>query len=95
MLCVYFRMKSAHLFPLAALTLFFALLPNHSTAADARLTMNFDSNWSFLKADATDAEQVQFDDAGWRKLDLPHDWSIEGPFSETNKAGGAGAFLPS
>jgi beta-galactosidase len=61
----------------------------------ARITENFDSNWLFLKADATNADQVQFDDSGWRKLNVPHDWSIEGPFSETNKTGGAGAFLPS
>src|SRR5208282_6201523 len=56
---------------------------------------NFDSDWCFFKGDATGAEQKQFDDSAWRKLDVPHDWSIEGPFSETNKAGGAGAFLPS
>lgn len=24
--------------------------------------------------------QSGFDDGGWRKLDLPHDWAIEGPF---------------
>jgi len=24
--------------------------------------------------------QAGFDDGGWRKLDLPHDWAIEGPF---------------
>jgi beta-galactosidase len=95
MLCVYFQMKNTHYFPVAALMLLFALLPNHLTAAEARVTENFDSNWSFLKADASGAEQNQFDDSAWRKLDVPHDWSIEGPFSETNKAGGAGAFLPS
>ena len=49
----------------------------------------------FLKADAPGAEQPQFDDSAWRKLDVPHDWSIEGPFAETNKTGGAGGFLPS
>lgn len=26
---------------------------------------------------------------------MPHDWSIEGPFAQTNKTGGAGGFLPS
>ena len=87
------------------LALFVALLSNNSpaadlsrqsaAAADARLTENFDSNWLFLKADAPGTEQSNFNDTGWRKLDLPHDWSIEGPFSETNKTGGAGAFLPS
>ena len=88
-------MKTTHYFPVAALTLLFALFPKHSTAADARLTENFDSNWFFLKADASGAEQNQFDDSMWRKLDVPHDWSIEGSFAETNPAGGAGAFLPS
>jgi len=95
MLCVYFQMKTTQYFSAAALTLLFMLLPKHSAAADARLTENFDSNWSFLKADATGAEQNQFDDSAWRKLDVPHDWSIEGPFAETNLTGGAGAFLPS
>jgi beta-galactosidase len=88
-------MKTAQHFSVAALMLLFALLPNHSTAADARLTVNFDSNWSFMKGDATGAEQSDFNDAGWHRVNLPHDWSIGGPFAETNKAGGAGAFLPS
>ena len=26
--------------------------------------------------------QPSFDDAGWRKLNLPHDWAIEGPFDQ-------------
>ena len=56
--------------------------------------VNFDSNWSFLKADAPGAEQPGFNDTGWRRVDLPHDWSIEGPFDETNKTGPAGAYLP-
>ena len=57
--------------------------------------MTFDSDWRFLKADATGAEQPKFKDSAWRKLNLPHDWSIEGPFAETNLTGGAGAFMPS
>jgi len=88
-------MKTAQYLFTATLALVVTLLSNNSQAANARLTENFDSNWLFLKADASGAEQNQFDDSTWRKLDVPHDWSIEGPFSETNKAGGAGAFLPS
>ena len=45
-------------------------------------------------ADTVNAEQTGFDDSSWRRLDLPHDWSIEGPFDQQNKTGGAGAFLP-
>jgi len=26
--------------------------------------------------------QSNFDDSGWRRLDLPHDWGIEGPFKQ-------------
>lgn len=37
----------------------------------------FDSDWRFYKGNAENAEQTDFDDASWRELDLPHDWSIE------------------
>ncbi|MGE5814863.1 MAG: sugar-binding domain-containing protein, partial [Acidobacteriota bacterium] len=46
---------------------------------DAR-RVPFDADWRFLKGDAPGAEQSGFNDAGWRRLDLPHDWAIEGPF---------------
>jgi beta-galactosidase len=47
--------------------------------ADAR-RISFDADWRFLKGDAPGAEQPGFNDAAWRRLDLPHDWAIEGPF---------------
>jgi beta-galactosidase len=72
--------------------LFFALV--NCLGATDRAAISSNSDWRFLKSDAAGAEEVAFDDSGWRKLDLPHDWSIEGPFSETNLASGAGAFLP-
>jgi beta-galactosidase len=77
----------------------FAVFSISAFAADsrgsARQTLSFDPDWRFLKADAAGAEKPDFDDAAWRALDVPHDWSIEGPFAETNRTGGAGAFLPS
>ncbi len=63
-------------------------------AEQVRIITPFDTGWRFLKAEAADAEKPGFDDAAWRKLDVPHDWSIEGPFDEKNPAGGAGGFLP-
>ncbi len=48
------------------------------SAADRRVS--FDANWKFLKGDAAGADQPGFNDQGWRSLDLPHDWAIEGPF---------------
>ncbi|MFD2033892.1 glycoside hydrolase family 2 protein [Belliella marina] len=51
----------------------------------------FNENWQFQLVD-TDWEGVQSLENGWRQLDLPHDWSIEGPFSP-EWASGTG-FLP-
>ena len=59
-----------------------------------RTTIPLDSDWRFLKADAPGAEQPEFADATWRALNVPHDWSIEGPFDQKNPTGGAGGFLP-
>ena len=61
----------------------------------ARVTTSFDSDWRFLKGDAQGAERPDFDDAAWRRLDAPHDWSIEGPFDEKNPTGRDGGYLPS
>jgi beta-galactosidase len=65
------------------------------STAGAREVLSFDDGWRFLKTDAPDAEQPGFDDSNWKAVSVPHDWSIAGPFAETNKTGGAGAFLPS
>jgi len=65
-----------------------------SSPARVRVTTSFDNDWRFLKSDAPGAEKPDFDDADWRKLDVPHDWSIEGPFDKNNPTGGAGGFLP-
>jgi len=81
-------------FIIVALTALF-LWPSIDRAGDARTILPFDSDWHFLNADSPGAEQPQFDDVAWTKLNVPHDWSIAGPFSETNLTGGAGGFLPS
>ena len=35
-----------------------------------------------------------YNDADWRKLNLPHDWAIEGEFSKDNPSGTGGGALP-
>lgn len=40
----------------------------------------FDFDWKFALNDQVGAEQMGYDDSKWRTLDLPHDFSIEGPF---------------
>ena len=59
-----------------------------------RQTTNFDRHWRFHLGDVPKAQDPAFVDTTWRALDLPHDWSIEGPFNEQNPAGVAGGALP-
>ena len=66
-----------------------------SSIGQVRSAISFDSDWRFLKGDATGAEAPNFNDSTWRKLDVPHDWSIEGPFDAKNRTAGSGGFLPS
>ena len=72
-----------------------AIAETHA-GAPARVGSNlpFDKGWRFMKGSADGAEKPDYDDAAWRKLDVPHDWSIEGPFDRNNPTGGAGGFLP-
>jgi beta-galactosidase len=51
-----------------------------------RIRDSFDFGWKFFKGDAPGAQQPDFPDASWRAVDLPHDWSIEGPFSQKEPA---------
>ena len=43
----------------------------------------FNNGWRFIQEDAKDAALPKFDDSKWRRLELPHDWSIEGQMSPT------------
>ena len=60
----------------------------------SRRQLQMDSDWRFSLGDPANAEKTTFDDSNWRKLDVPHDWSIEGPFDQKNATGAAGGFLP-
>ena len=49
-----------------------------------RSVLDFNPGWKFYKGDVTEGQKTDLDDSKWRQLDLPHDWSIEGPFSKNN-----------
>ena len=48
-----------------------------STTLEDRRAQRFDTGWRFFRGDAPGAEAPGFDDAPWRTVDLPHDWSVE------------------
>ncbi|WP_410643292.1 glycoside hydrolase family 2 TIM barrel-domain containing protein [Amycolatopsis sp. lyj-346] len=75
-----------------------------STVAAAnryRTVTDFDAGWLFNYGDASGAGGASYNDGGWRKLNVPHDWSIEGrtppanPFSQSAASTGRGGYLPS
>ena len=45
---------------------------------DAR---RFNDGWLFSLADGSAAFAPAYNDSTWRRLELPHDWSIEQPYS--------------
>ena len=59
-----------------------------------RTRESFNENWKFVKyfnasdeaatfdKEPTGLESPSFNDNAWRTLNLPHDWAIEGPFSD-------------
>ncbi|MGQ1783705.1 MULTISPECIES: glycoside hydrolase family 2 TIM barrel-domain containing protein [unclassified Saccharicrinis] len=54
----------------------------------------FDFDWKFTKGEAIGSENPNFIDNGWQTVNLPHDWSIEGPFSKDNPSFSRGGWLP-
>ena len=83
------------LVPLGAIHLAASTKSNGGTKAppamaQGRTRESFDFGWRFVrfgpmpdgseKTEPAGLEAPSLDDSSWRKLDLPHDWGIEGPF---------------
>src|ERR1043165_6045797 len=71
--------------------LLLVLVGFRSMAQDSR-GVNFNNDWKFFKGDGVGLEKPSFDDKSWRAIALPHDWSVEGPFSD--KWASATGYLP-
>ena len=65
-----------------------------SLSSEPRERLSFNDGWLFSLADDSLAARPEFVDSGWRKLNLPHDWAIEGDFSQDNPSGTGGGALP-
>ena len=64
------------------------------TTIQARQRQNFDADWLFILADSARMSEVNYNDASWRRLNVPHDWAIEGDFYAGNPSGAGGGALP-
>jgi beta-galactosidase len=66
----------------------------NTLAQQSGQTIDFDKGWRFNLGAVNDGQLPGLNDAGWRSLNLPHDWSIEGKFSKDNPATPEGGALP-
>ena len=55
-----------------------------ASSGEARQVQSFDFDWRFALGVPPGASAFGYDDAGWRTLNLPHDWSIEGEYDKAN-----------
>jgi len=101
----------ARLWKAAALAFLVAVPLAATNVADARTSVvaankvrtvtDFDPGWLFNYGDASGAGSATYPDSAWRKLSVPHDWSIEGrnppadPFAQSAPSTGRGGYLPS
>ncbi|MBE0679541.1 MAG: DUF4982 domain-containing protein [Bacteroidales bacterium] len=76
------------------LALFVAVVISACSKPEPRERTSFNEGWKFSLATGGEEWQGSIDDSLWRVLDLPHDWSIEGEFSDTNPASPGGGALP-
>jgi beta-galactosidase len=78
----------------AVLTSLLAVAMHAAQSQSPRLELAADSGWKFLPGDPGGAEANSFSDASWRTVNLPHDWSIEGPPDRSNPTGSGGGYFP-
>jgi beta-galactosidase len=71
-----------------------ALTVSASPATAQRQRLSMDPGWRFTLGDPAGAERPAFDDQQWRRLDLPHDWSVEGTLRQDAPGGGRVGYLP-
>ncbi len=50
-------------------------------------TVNLNRDWLFHLGDEPGADYMGWDDRAWRRVTLPHDWSVEHPFDRRHSSG--------
>lgn len=73
---------------------FIILFLGFNIQAQHKSSVDFNRGWKFKLDSTASYSTAETDDASWRELNLPHDWSIEGAFSKDHPAGTGGGALP-
>ena len=56
----------------------------HAEVSSSRVETSLKDGWRFHRGEADGAFMPAYDDSGWDKVSVPHDWAITGPFSIEN-----------
>ncbi len=75
----YLRMKEFKYLVFFCLIGIFPISLVNAQSNNPREIIPFDNGWRFWLGDDQSAKQINFDDSNWQTLNVPHDWSIEGP----------------
>lgn len=54
---------------------------------NVRINQLFNFGWKFKASEVPNAQNLTFDDSGWRKLDIPHDFQFEQPWDKSANRG--------
>ena len=57
-----------------------------------RVHKSFNRDWLFMLGDDPERSLPDHDDRGWRRLNVPHDWSNDYPLDEHNSTCGGGGY---
>ena len=92
-------MSTTRTFMTPALCAALLMLPAPAQAGNdglprVRRIENFNHGWRFSLGCIEGASRPEFDDSAWRVLDVPHDWSVEGTFLQSNASTPSGGALP-
>ncbi|MFB6202196.1 MAG: glycoside hydrolase family 2 TIM barrel-domain containing protein [Halorhabdus sp.] len=61
---------------------------------DYRRVRRLETGWRFHRGDVENGADPGLADGDWESVEVPHDWSIEGPFDPDNPGGAAQGFAP-
>lgn len=56
----------------------------HAEVRSPRVETSLKDGWRFHRGEADGAFMPAYDDSGWDRVSVPHDWAITGPFSIEN-----------
>lgn len=66
----------------------------HVCEANSVNRVLLDSDWLFTQKEYPGFEKADFDASGWKRVSLPHDWSVLSDFNKDEPSGNDGGYLP-